>query len=104
MLPDLIAYRATLSFDDADERTLEVYSVVVANGCYVAGGIPIAPRAKLDDGLLDSELLIFHQARKVKIAAEPGMWFNVDGELVGNQPTTFETLPRVLEVVVGEEA
>ena len=91
----------------------------------------MAPRAKLDDGLLDimlvpaaplpqlvigviqilvgrhldSELLIFHQAHKVKIAAEPSMWFNVDdGELVGNQPATFEALPRVLEVVVGEDA
>lgn len=129
-LPDLAAYRVTLSFDDADERTLEIYNVVVANGRYVAGGIPVAPQAKLDDGLLDimlvpaaplpqlvievpqilvgrhldSELLIFQQARKVKIAAEPGMWFNVDGELVGNQPATFEVLPQVLEVVVGEDA
>lgn len=107
-----------------------VNNVVVANGRYVAGGFPVAPRAKLDDGLLDimlvpaaplpqlvigviqilvgrhldSELLIFHQAHKVKIAAERSMLFNVDGELVGNQPATFEALPRVLEVVVGEDA
>ncbi len=130
VLPDLTTYRATFSFDDADERALEVYNVVVANGRYVAGGIPVAPQAKLDDGLLDimlvpaaplpqlvievpqilvgrhldSELLIFHQARKVKIAAAPSMWFNVDGELVGNQPATFEALPRMLEVVVGADA
>lgn len=128
-LPDLTAYRATLTFDDVDERALEVYNVVVANGRYVAGGIPVAPQAELDDGLLDimlapaapvprllietlqilvgrhldSDLLIFRRARKVRITADPGMWFNVDGELVGNQPATFEVLPRVLRVIVGRE-
>jgi diacylglycerol kinase family enzyme len=29
------------------------------------------------------------------------MWFNADGELVGNEPSTFEVLPKALEVVVG---
>jgi diacylglycerol kinase family enzyme len=29
------------------------------------------------------------------------MWFNSDGELVGNDPTTFTVLPRVLRVIVG---
>jgi diacylglycerol kinase family enzyme len=30
------------------------------------------------------------------------MWFNVDGELVGNEPATFEVLPRALQFVVAE--
>jgi len=122
-------YRTTIIFDDSDERTIEVYNIVLANGRYVAGGIPVAPRAELDDGLLDimlapaaplprllvevpqilvgrhldSDLLSFHRTRKVMIAAEPSMWFNVDGELVGNQPATFEVLPRALEVIVGSD-
>jgi diacylglycerol kinase family enzyme len=28
------------------------------------------------------------------------MWFNVDGELVGNEPACFEILPRALNFVV----
>jgi diacylglycerol kinase (ATP) len=52
---------------------------------------------------LDSELVTFRRARKVKVASRPGMWFNVDGELVGNEPATFEVVPRTLEVIVGPE-
>ena len=29
--------------------------------------------------------------------SRPGMWFNVDGELVGNEPAAFEVLPRALQ-------
>jgi diacylglycerol kinase family enzyme len=28
------------------------------------------------------------------------MWFNVDGELVGNEPARFEILPRALRFAV----
>jgi diacylglycerol kinase family enzyme len=28
------------------------------------------------------------------------MWFNVDGELVGNEPARFEILPHALRFVV----
>jgi diacylglycerol kinase family enzyme len=31
------------------------------------------------------------------------MWFNVDGELVGNQPAVFEVMPRALHFVVGKK-
>jgi diacylglycerol kinase family enzyme len=27
------------------------------------------------------------------------MWFNVDGELVGNEPATFEIVPRALRFI-----
>lgn len=29
------------------------------------------------------------------------MWFNLYGELVGNEPARFETLPRALRVIAG---
>jgi diacylglycerol kinase family enzyme len=29
--------------------------------------------------------------------------FNVDGEVIGDEPAVFEVLPRALEVVVGPE-
>ncbi|HEX6287690.1 MAG TPA: diacylglycerol kinase family protein [Herpetosiphonaceae bacterium] len=129
-LPDLTNYHTLITFDDEERHEIQTYNIVIANARYVAGGIPIAPRAKLDDGLvdvlvvptasmpqlallvpqillgqhLDNELIVFRRARKVRVEARPGMWFNADGELVGNEPATFEVIPRALQVVVGPEA
>lgn len=126
-LPDLTDYHTLITFDDDEQHEVKTYNIVIANARYVAGGIPIAPTARLDDGLVDvlivpvasmpqlallvpqvllgqhlsSELISFRRARKVRVEARPGMWFNADGELVGNQPATFEVLPKALHVVVG---
>ena len=124
-LPELRAYRTTLAFDNAESIMLELYNVVVANGRYVAGGRLIAPDASIEDGLLDvvlipqrpaaelalvvaqialgthlsSDAVIHRRARKLTVNSKPGMWFNVDGELVGNEPATFEILPRALRFI-----
>jgi diacylglycerol kinase (ATP) len=124
-LPELRAYRTTLSLDNEESITMELYNVVVANGRYVAGGRLIAPEASIDDGLLDvilipqrpagemaliaaqialgthlsSEAVVYRRARKVTVNSKPGMWFNVDGELVGNEPATFEIVPRALRFI-----
>ena len=125
-LSELRAFSANISFDNTDALALDLYNIVVANGRYVAGGMPIAPEASLDDGLLDvillpatsatqltllapqillgkhlaSDGIIFRRAAKICVNSKPGMWFNVDGELVGNEPATFEVLPRALQFVV----
>ncbi|MEY2519801.1 MAG: diacylglycerol kinase [Verrucomicrobiota bacterium] len=125
-LPELRAYRTTLAFDETESLTLQLYNVVIANGRYVAGGRLIAPEASLDDGLLDiiliqersapelallaaqvalgahlsSEAIVFRRAAKLTVNSKPGMWFNVDGELVGNEPARFEILPSALRFVV----
>lgn len=124
-LPELRAYRTTLAFDSSESLTMELYNVVVANGRYVAGGTMIAPEASIDDGLLDvvliperpaaelalvvaqmalgthlsSDVVTHRQARKLTVNSKPGMWFNVDGELVGNEPATFEIVPRALRFI-----
>jgi DNA-directed RNA polymerase specialized sigma24 family protein len=116
-----------VALDDAEAFELDLYNVVVANGRYVAGGIPVAPEADLADGLLDIVLIaergpaelailaaqillgkhlsadgiIFRRAKRIVISSRPGMWFNVDGELIGNEPATFELLPQALRCVVG---
>jgi diacylglycerol kinase (ATP) len=126
-LPELRAYRTELQLDDSTTLALDLYNVVIANGRYVAGGTLIAPEASIDDGLLDiilipqnpamelalvaaqiaigkhldSEGVVFRRAAKVSVKSEPGMWFNVDGELVGNDPATFEVMPRALQFLVG---
>jgi diacylglycerol kinase (ATP) len=87
----------------------------------------IAPEASINDGLLDvimipqnasgsialllakialgqhltSEGVVFRRAAKVSVSSEPGMWFNVDGELVGNDPAVFEIIPRALQFLAG---
>jgi len=124
-LPELRAYRTTLALDNTESITMELYNVVVANGRYVAGGRLIAPEASIDDGLLDvvliperpaSELallvaqialgthmssaaVVHRRAAKLTVNSKPGMWFNVDGELVGNEPATFEIVPRALRFI-----
>lgn len=125
-LSELRAYRTSIALDDDEALSLELFNVVIANGRYVAGGTPIAPRAEIDDGLLDivlvpqmpvrqlavlaaqivlgthlsHETVVFRRANKVTVKSRPGMWFNVDGELVGNEPAVFEVLPRALRFVV----
>ena len=125
-LPELRAYFTTLSLDNKESLKLSLYNVVIANGRYVAGGRLIAPEASVDDGLLDivliqersapelallagqvalgkhlsSEAIVFRRAAKITINSRPGMYFNVDGELVGKGPAVFEVLPSALQFVV----
>ena len=129
-LPDLTDYHTFITFDDETQHEIKTYNIVVANARYVAGGIPIAPEAEIDDGLVDvlivplasvpqlallvpkillgqhmqDERIVVHRARKVRVDSRPKMWFNADGELVGNEPSTFEVLPKALTVVVGADA
>ena len=125
-LPELHTYHATLSFGRNKSIKLPVYNIVIANGRYVGGGTMIAPRASISDGLLDiililerpatelallaaqvalgkhlsSKTIVYKRATKLRVKSRPNMWFNVDGELVGNEPATFEVLPRALRFIV----
>lgn len=124
-LSELRAYETTLAFDNIESLRIELYNVVVANGRYIAGGTLIAPDASIDDGLLDVVLIpkrsgtelalvaaqialgvhlsnsaiVFRRAAKLTVNSKPGMWFNVDGELVGNEPARFEIVPRALRFI-----
>ena len=125
--PSLRAYRTSIRFESREPRFFDLYNVVIANGIYVAGGWPIAPHANPSDGLLDvilvrkaaaaqlallgaqimlrkhldSKAVVYRRVRSLSINSKPGMWFNVDGELVGNEPARFEVLPRALQFVSG---
>ncbi len=128
-LIDLQEFSVSMQLDDhtMDFTTL---GLAVANGRYVGGGFPIAPRALLNDGLLDVTVLpvlpMFelmaaglnftlgrehrdarvqhYRARRVRIHAEPDMPFSIDGETVVRMDATFEALPLALRVVVGRDA
>lgn len=125
-LPKLHAYKTRLVLDEEEEISTALYNLIIANGRFAAGGLPIAPDADPADALLDVVLIpkrsaseiallaaeialgkhfsnnaiIFRRAKKVAVRSKPGMWFNVDGELVGRVPATFQILPRALKFVV----
>ncbi len=127
-LPELHAYQTSIVFDDVERLMIELYNVIIANGQFVAGGLPIARQADLRDGLLDvvlvpkrppakmvllaaemllgnhlsSNAVIFRRAKKISVRSQPGMWFNVDGELVGNEPAIFQIVARGLEFVISK--
>lgn len=129
VLPDLKNYAVRIALDEAPPETVDALNVIVANGRTAGGGKRVAPTANPQDGLLDvvivkrgnvvemgevaarlmagnyleSPLVLHRRARRVQITATPGMWFNVDGELLTNEPVTITVLPAALRVVVGND-
>lgn len=128
-LPALRAYQTEIKLSGRKRLVCSSYNIIIGNGRYVAGGIPVAPKARLDDGLLDfilipelpateiailvaqilmgkhlsSKSIVFHRTTRVSVKSRPGMWFNVDGELVGNEPAVFEIMPRGIHFMVGKK-
>jgi diacylglycerol kinase (ATP) len=110
---------------DGQSYSGKVLFAVVGNNCSYGGGIRMAPRAKLDDGLVDVcivpyidrlELLrwfprtyrgehLHHprikylQARKIRLIAASRMELYGDGEFLQELPVTIEVLPRALRVI-----
>jgi diacylglycerol kinase (ATP) len=128
-LPEMEDYVTRIAFEDQEAEVVEAFNVIVANGRMVGGGKLVAPVANPEDGLLDvvtvqagsvlelsqvaaqlvtgnylsHELVHHRQVASVRLAASPGMWFNVDGELLTKEPVTFEVVPQALRVLVGPE-
>ena len=115
------------SLDGGPESHLVVTNLCVANARYFGGGMKIAPGAKLDDGLFDvvavgalGALGVLANSYKLYLGTHLGMrqvrhalarrvearaadageavMLELDGELVGQLPATFEVLPRALRV------
>ena len=98
------------------------YAVIVANGSIFGGGVPIAPDAQLDDGLLDvivvealdrvrmlrllpivylgrhpgHERFRYWRGRRIEITG-PGA-IDADGEIIGSGGLVAEALPAALRV------
>jgi diacylglycerol kinase (ATP) len=122
--------RLVVQLDDSHERHLVVSNLCVANARYFGGGMKIAPDAKLTDGKLDivsigdlSAMKIFASApriytgshlsmpevshalaRKITVRAserDAEVALEVDGELPGRLPATFQIIPEALRVRTG---
>jgi YegS/Rv2252/BmrU family lipid kinase len=116
-----------IQLDEHPERRLTVANLCVANARYFGGGMKVAPRAIIDDGLFDiisigdlGALKILtnapqlylgthlgmeqvHHALAARVEARPAskemrVAIEVDGELPGYLPATFEILPSALRV------
>jgi len=124
------AIRLVVQLDDAHDRQLTVSNLCIANARYFGGGMKIAPDAKLTDGKFDvvgvgdlSALKIFTSAPRVylgshlsmpevshalarKVTVRPAdrdkeVALEIDGELPGRLPATFQIIPEALQVRVG---
>ena len=118
---------AYVQLDDQTERRLRLVELCIANARFYGGAMKIAPMAKLDDGLLDvitigdasafrflvnSPRLYFgahlrmdevSHALAKRIVARPlnkdeQIALELDGELVGRLPVTFQIAPHALRV------
>lgn len=127
VVPNLEQYTTHITVDGGNRRRVQALNIVVANGRTAAGGRSVAPSANPCDGLLDvvivehgtaselakvatqlvagnyleSPLVTYERVRRIEVASEPGMWFNVDGELITNEPVTFAVVPGGQRVAVG---
>ncbi|PYS22602.1 MAG: hypothetical protein DMF72_12690 [Acidobacteria bacterium] len=116
-----------VQLDDHDERRMRIAELAVANGKYYGGAMKIAPGAKIDDGLFDvvtigdaSAFRILSNAPRLYLGAHLRMnevthalakqvvarpvrkdaviRVELDGEVLGRLPATFEVVPRALRV------
>ena len=98
----------------------------VANGQYVGGSFKCAPRAKVDDGMIDvclikpisrirfvkildtytngthlddpgmQDIVCYTQAKKVDVKAAPGFAYSLDGEIIYEDQFTIEIAPKAV--------
>jgi len=127
VLPELTHYHTDVRWDDGTTDTLSLLNLAIANGRTAGGGWAVAPMANPEDGVLDvigvryasfmdlaqltaqfiagtyltNEHVFYRKAQQVAVASTPGMWFNLDGELLTNEPVTLTVRPHTLRVVVG---
>jgi diacylglycerol kinase (ATP) len=128
ILTTMLGYRdqkVRMSFGGAPAETLLINNVWLANGAYSGGGICSAPRARLDDGLLDVVIVKggsllsrivglpalrsgrfvknrnvdYRTARRVEAESDQAVPIEVEGEPIGALPATFEVIDTRLRVI-----
>lgn len=121
------ATRVIVQLDDDPARHMTVANLCIANARYFGGGMKIAPNAKLTDGKFDvisigdlGAARILANAPRLylgahlsmsevghalarKVSASPvdkdqRIEIDVDGEIPGHLPATFQILPKALRV------
>lgn len=129
-LRTLLRYRDREMRIEADGVVYEqvVKELIIAKGQYDAGGMHVAPQARLDNGLFDiyiigkvtlgdalrnlhlvyrgemmrrPDLVRYLRAREVRISSPVHTLAAIDGEVPGALPATVRVVPGALRIVVG---
>ena len=128
VIPELLRWRSQSVVLHVDGRRFasDALTVVIANGRFAGGGIPLAPSAAPDDGRIDivviarpsilrvaplllrvlrgrhggSEEVLQMSGRRVSLEADGDFWMNLDGETWAAGPASFDLVPRALEVLL----
>jgi diacylglycerol kinase (ATP) len=119
--------RVRVKVDDSYESEKPINNVVVANGQYFGGGMWIAPRAQVDDGLFDIIIIedmsllesltniprlykgthLEHpkveclRGKTVIAESSDTVLIDVEGEHGGRLPAKFDIMPSAINVKVG---
>lgn len=125
----LITYQnkdVELILDEGEPIRMVTYSVVVANCQYFGGGMRVAPDADPHDGLLDVivvgdidkvDFLMTvpklydgthlnhpqvdaYRAKRVEVRSQQRLLVQVEGEVCGEAPLTFQIVPSALQIRV----
>ena len=128
ILSAALKYKArmvNLSIDGDGPLSLAVRNTIIANGRYFGRGFHAAPQAKMNDGLFDIinvgdfgiieslwhvpklyrgthlglEKVSHFRGRKVEVNTDEEVLLEMDGELVGTLPATFEIVPDAINIV-----
>jgi lipid kinase YegS len=117
-------YRGRLTLPDR-EITGSSSIAIVSNGRQTGGGVQVAPRARIDDGLLDvlvvrqipamalltaarelqelspdGEYISYGQTQWVEVHPEETIPVNLDGEPVRFSSVRYEAVPRAIRLIV----
>jgi len=127
ILAAALTYKARavdISVDDGEPVSTAIRNVIIANGEYFGRGFHAAPNARMDDGLFDIvnvgnfgtleglwhvpklyrgtyvglEKVTCLRGRKVQVDSDEELLIEMDGELVGTLPATFEIVPAAISL------
>jgi YegS/Rv2252/BmrU family lipid kinase len=122
---NLEPYQGRLLVPGEEPREGAMLLMAVGNNRLAGGGFEVAPKAKLDDGLLDlaivlhpsqpqfgrlpaelreidnpeNEFIYYRQLPEFELDSEQAVHFNLDGEPISESHLQFSVLPKHLAVV-----
>lgn len=130
VLTDLGSFDVTLMIDEKEQFSARIWNMLVANGRTNAGRLPVAPNARPDNGLmdiilirdgtfvdlaaiaaefallpsyLDSDQVIYRQARSFTMESDPPLTFSLDGEILEETPSAFRVRAGAIKMIYGPE-
>lgn len=125
-LINLKKYRLRITYKDQPTKNKDVLLAIFANGSYYGGGMKSAPRAKMDDGLLDfyeveavprrtifrffplfkkgehesMEVVTLIRGTHVVIESDEAFPMNMDGEINLESRVVVDILPEFFKVII----